>query len=107
MEVVMLDMIVNCNSMEWQDAGESYQSGTQIKVLRDDEEGRTIILKVPKGFRMEGHTHIKTEQHFILKGQYEIDGQIYSQGTYQFIHPQMTHGPFTSQTGAEILITWC
>ena len=102
----MLDVIVNCNSMDWQDAGEAYPEKTKIKILRDDEGGRTFILKIPKDFRMEGHTHIKNEQHFILNGQYEINGQVYGQGTYQLIHSNMTHGPFTSQTGAEILVVW-
>lgn len=102
----MLDMIVNCNSLEWQDANESYPQGTKIKVLRDDEGGRTVILKIPKKFKMEGHSHIRNEQHFILKGQYAMNGQVYSQGTYQLIHSNMTHGPFTSETGAEILIIW-
>ena len=102
----MIDVIVNINSMEWQDAGEGYPEGTKIKVLRDDEGGRTVMLQLPKGFKMEDHSHIKSEQHFILKGQYEIDGKVYSQGTYRFIHPHMTHGPFTSETGAEILVIW-
>ena len=102
----MLDMIVNCHLMEWQDAGDIYPQGTKIKVLRDDEGGRTIILQLPKGFKMRDHSHIKTEQHFILKGQYEIEGKAYSQGTYQLIHAKMTHGPFTSETGAEILVIW-
>jgi anti-sigma factor ChrR (cupin superfamily) len=102
----MIDVIVNCDSMEWQDAPEIYPQGTKIKVLRDDDDGRTVILKIPKGFRMEGHSHLNTEQHFILKGQYEINNEIYKQGTYQLIHPEMTHGPFTSETGAEILIIW-
>jgi anti-sigma factor ChrR (cupin superfamily) len=102
----MVDMIVNYNTMEWQDAGEAYSKGTQVKVLRDDKDGRTILLKLPKGFRMEGHTHIQNEQHLILKGQYEIDGQAYGPGTYQLIHSNMTHGPFTSNKGAEILVIW-
>ncbi|MBN1408694.1 MAG: cupin domain-containing protein [Calditrichaceae bacterium] len=102
----MVDMIVDCNDLDWQDAGESYHPDTKIKVLRDDEGGRTIVLKIPKGFSMGGHTHIKNEQHFILKGQYEIDGQVYTERTYQLIRPNMTHGPFTSETGAEILVFW-
>ena len=102
----MLDMIVNSNSMEWQDAAESYSPGTKMKVLRDDEGGRTVILKIPKEFKMEDHSHIKNEQHFILKGEYEIEGKIYPQGTYQLIHSNITHGPFTSKGGAEILIIW-
>jgi anti-sigma factor ChrR (cupin superfamily) len=102
----MLDMIVNCDSMEWQEAADNYPQGTKVKVLRDDDSGRTIILKIPKDFRMDDHCHIKNEQHFILKGQYEINGKVYSQGTYQLIHSNMTHGPFTSKTGAEILVIW-
>ena len=92
--------------MEWQDAGDPYPAGTKIKVLRDDEEGRTVILQLPKSFKMEGHSHIKNEQHFILKGQYEINGQVYGPGTYQLIHSNTTHGPFTSETGAEVLVIW-
>ena len=102
----MLDLIVNCNSLPWQDASDEYPEGTKIKTLRDDDGGKTIILQLPKGFRIEGHSHIKNEQHFVLKGQYEMNDQIYSQGTYQLIHQEMTHGPFTSETGAEILVIW-
>lgn len=102
----MLDMIVNCNEMEWQDADDAYPKGTKIKVLREDEGGKTVILNLPTGFKMENHSHIKTEQHFILKGQYEMNGKEYKQGAYQLIHAHMTHGPFTSTNGAEVLVVW-
>jgi len=102
----MLDEIINCNSLEWQDAESSFSEGTKIKVLRDDKDGRTVILRLPKGFRMEGHSHIRDEQHFILKGQYEMNDKVFSQGTYQLIHKDMTHGPYTSETGAEIMVIW-
>jgi hypothetical protein len=39
--------------MEWQEAGKGYPSGTKIKVLRDDDGRRTVILLLPKGFIME------------------------------------------------------
>ena len=102
----MSDVIVNYNSMKWQDADEIYPQDTKIKVLRDDEGGRTVLLKLAKGFKMGGHCHIEDEQHFVLKGQYEMDGKVYPQGTYQLIHSNMTHGPFTSKTGAEVLVVW-
>jgi len=102
----MGDMIINCNAMEWQEAGDGYPSGTKIKVLRDDEDGRTVILRLPKGFEMGGHTHIKNEQHYILEGQYRVGGKVCAQGTYQLIRSNMTHGPFTSKTGAEVLVVW-
>jgi anti-sigma factor ChrR (cupin superfamily) len=105
-EAIMLETIKNCSSMEWQEAGKGYPSGTKIKVLRDDDGGRTVILLLPRGFKMEGHSHIYSEQHFVLKGQYEIGEKVHSQGTYQLIHPNTTHGPFTSRTGAEVLVIW-
>ena len=102
----MLDMIVDCNVLEWQDASDTYTPGTKIKVLRDDEGGRTILLQLPEGFRMEGHSHTMNEQHYVLKGQYELDGRTCGVGTYQLIHSEMRHGPITSATGAEILVVW-
>lgn len=102
----MLKSILNCNKMDWQDAGSIYVPGTMMKMLRDDEGGRTLILKIPAGFKMEEHAHVKTEQHLVLKGQYEIGGTVCGQGTYQMIHAHETHGPFTSETGAEILVVW-
>ena len=100
-------MILNSNAMEWQEAEKGYPAGTKMKLLRDDDDGRTAILQLPKGFKMESHSHIKDEQHFVLKGQYEIRGIVYRQGTYHFIQHSVTHGPFTSETGAEILVVWC
>ena len=102
----MVDTIVNSNVMEWQEAGKGYPSGTKIKLLRDVVDGRTAIIQLPKDFKMENHSHIKNEQHYVLNGQYEIGEKVYNQGTYQFIHPNVTHGPFTSKTGAEILVVW-
>jgi len=99
-------MIVNSNAIEWREAGEGYPEGTKMKLLRDDDGGRTAILQIPEGFKMEGHSHIKDEQHFILKGQYEIGEIAYRKGTYHFIRHGVTHGPFTSKTGAEILVVW-
>ena len=102
----MSDVIVNYNSMKWRDAGDAYPRGTKIKVLRDEEGGKTVLLKLTKGFKMGAHCHIGNEQHFVLKGQYEMEGKVYAQGTYQLIHSNMTHGSFTSKTGAVILVVW-
>jgi len=96
---------LNCNNLPWQEAA-GYPDGTQIKKLREQDEGTTVILKIPAGFRLGGHTHIRTEQHFVLEGQYEIGDQVYTQGTYQLFPANTSHGPFTSQSGATLLIFW-
>ncbi len=102
----MMDMIVKANDLEWQDAGETYMRGTLIKVLRDDVGGRTILLKIPAGFRQESHSHLRTEQHYVIRGAYEMGDILCPEGTYQLIHKDSTHGPITSATGAEILVIW-
>ncbi len=101
----MLQVVVNVNDMEWQPA-EAYPKGTLWKVLRDDHGRKTVLLKLQPGFKMEPHTHTCMEQHFILEGSYEIDGQTYAEGTYQLIPPNFTHGPFYSKNGAVLLVAW-
>ena len=84
----------------------SYPEGTKVKVLRDEDGAKTLLLKLPAGFHMEGHSHISTEQHFVLEGSYVSDGVEYREGTYQIIHAGVQHGPFTSENGAVILVIW-
>ena len=101
----MLQEVVNCHDMEWQPA-KSYPAGTMSKVLRDDHGHKTILLKIPPKFQMPAHSHNSLEQHYILEGSYEIDGQEYGEGTYQLIPPGFSHGPFFSQNGATLLVIW-
>ena len=89
----------------WEDAS-GYPKGTKRKVLRDKENRKTILLKLPKGFKMGSHSHITTEQHFVLEGEYSSDGEVYPAGSYQIFLPHDEHGPFVSENGALVLIIW-
>lgn len=93
------------DELGWEPA-EGYPVGTRIKTLRDENGAKTILLKLPKDFHMEAHAHIYTEQHLVLEGEYESEGQIFSHGDYRLIHGGETHGPFASKGGAKILIIW-
>lgn len=55
---------------------------------------------------MPAHSHTSVEQHYILEGSYEIEGQIYNKGTYQLIPAGFSHGPFYSKEGAILLVIW-
>ncbi|HET56588.1 MAG TPA: hypothetical protein ENN33_15440, partial [Ignavibacteria bacterium] len=57
----------------WEEAS-GYQVGTRIKTLRDEDGFKTVLLKLPKGFHMDSHTHIYNEQHIVLEGEYESEG---------------------------------
>lgn len=67
---------------------------------------KTILLKLPAGFHMDSHTHIYNEQHVVLEGEYESEGKTFPSGTYRLVPAHKDHGPFTSKTGAVILVIW-
>ncbi len=100
-----MDLFISHNKIPWQDA-QGYPKGTQIKILREEKSARTFLLKILAGFDMEAHSHMTTEQHFVLEGQYESDGKTYGEGTFRLIPKGIDHGPFTSEKGATILVIW-
>jgi len=93
------------DDLKWEDAHEYFQ-GTKRKVLRDEDGGRTVLLKLPKGFQMAPHSHLTTEQHFILEGAYKSLEKIYGKGSYQVFAAGDEHGPFESENGALVLVIW-
>jgi anti-sigma factor ChrR (cupin superfamily) len=101
----MLEITLDTNGMAWEDA-RSYPGGVKTKVLRVEGEARSLILEIPPGFQMGGHTHIHAEQHFVLEGNYETGGKEYGPGTYRYIPAHSSHGPYSSREGAVILVIW-
>ena len=93
--------------MAWEEA-KGYPPGAKMKVLREgsEREGRTILLRIEKGWEMAPHTHVTTEQHYVLEGTYEGEGAVHGPGTYRLIPANENHGPFLTRTGATILVTW-
>lgn len=88
------------------DQADNYPEGTLRKVLRDENSAKTLLIKFPKGFYMDAHSHITAEQHFVLKGSYSSKGKKYTTGSYQLIAAHEDHGPFESEEGALILVVW-
>lgn len=89
----------------WENA-KGYCDGTKMKVLRDLDGAKTILLKLPKHFHMDAHTHINTEQHFVIDGNYTINNIPFNKGSYQLIPANEEHGSILSEDGATILISW-
>ena len=63
-------------------------------------------MKIPAEWRMDSHCHTHTELHYVLEGEYESQGEIYSSGAFRIIPREVNHGPFTSKIGATILVVW-
>ena len=85
---------------------DNYPDGTLQKTLRNEKNAKTILLKLPKRFKMDRHSHVTTEQHIVLKGSYKNNGITYSSGSYRNIPAHTDHGPFESKNGALILVIW-
>lgn len=103
----MNEMVCNTHEMEWQKAHQ-YPLGAEFKILRDGEDSNawTILLKLPPEWMMSAHTHMVTEEHYVLEGEYEMDGRSFPAGNYHFIPQGTTHGPLSSRSGAVILVSW-
>jgi len=99
---------VNVNDLEWTGASE-YPTGTEEKVLSvgGNAAPRTILLKLPPGWKMDSHSHRFTELHYVLEGQIESQGQKYPAGTFRLVPSTVNHGPFSSEIGAIVLVIWC
>ena len=102
----MKEFALNHEQMPWEEAA-GYPTGTMMKVLRQEGDQKTFLLKLPAGFAIEAHCHTSVaEQHLVLRGSYVAQGTAYSAGSYRCIPPGVTHGPFTSDEGAELLVIW-
>lgn len=93
------------DDIEWEKA-EGYTEGTLRKVLRDENGCRTVLLKLPKHFHMDAHTHLNAEQHFVIEGSYSINNIPFGKGSYQRIPANEEHGKFESEEGALLLVMW-
>ena len=66
----MIKVLDIYDKLGWKQA-KGYPRGTREKTLRDEGNAKTVLLKLPKGFHMESHSHITTEQHLVIRGKYE------------------------------------
>ncbi len=104
----MNSVCIDVNGLKWQPAG-GYGMGAEERVLSvgGSMAPRTILLKIPPGWRMEAHSHLNTELHYILQGEYESQGKTYQAGTFCVIPKEVKHGAYSTKTGATIMVTWC
>ena len=89
----MKNLINLFDELNWEKT-DNYPEGTFKKTLRDDDGAKTILLKMPAGFKMEPHSHITTEQNLVLKGGFTYEGKTYHEGSYQLLMPMKITAPF-------------
>ncbi|MFZ5981350.1 MAG: cupin domain-containing protein [Candidatus Zixiibacteriota bacterium] len=104
----MKPVCIKANDLHWKPA-EGYGMGAEEKVLNEGNSvaPRAILLKIPPGWSMDAHSHLNTEMHYILEGQYESQGKKFPAGTFCVIPKEVKHGAYSTKSGAIILVTWC
>jgi anti-sigma factor ChrR (cupin superfamily) len=99
----MQEIHLNYEDIDWRTHLNS-SSGLSSKILRNSGGAKTLFLKLPKGARIESHKHTKTEQHFIIEGEYETDEKVYGRGSYRLIPAGANHGPVYVKKELVILV---
>jgi quercetin dioxygenase-like cupin family protein len=96
---------VQPEALKWT-APAAYGSGAQFAVIKGDpaKEGMYVVrLKVPKGFRIQAHTHPNDENVTVLSGTFHIatgdkfdenKGETIKAGGYSYVAKGMTHYAF-------------
>lgn len=85
---------------------EEYGNGSLQKVLREEENGcKTILLKLPKHFHMDAHSHRCAQQNYVIEGTYTINNIVFKEGSYQRIPANEEHSLFESENGATLLVS--
>jgi quercetin dioxygenase-like cupin family protein len=96
---------VQPEALKWT-APAAYASGAQLAVIKGDptKEGMYVVrLKVPKGFRIQAHTHPNDENVTVLSGVFRIGtgdnfdetkGETIKAGGYSYVAKGMTHYAF-------------
>lgn len=101
----MKEIYVSTSDIAWQPA-EAYPDGAMQKMLHDGSGSTPLsfLLKTPPGWTMEEHSHVHTEIHYVLEGEYRSHGKVYPAGSFRMIPAHTNHGPFTTPGGAVVLV---
>lgn len=79
-----------------------------VQVLRDEggSHAKTLLIRIHPGSKIHPHSHGAPVQHYILDGEYECEGTIYSAGTYRFLPEHANIAPISTQNGTTILMIY-
>jgi quercetin dioxygenase-like cupin family protein len=75
--------------------------GVELRVLHKNEQtgGVTILRKFNAGMTIPAHTHPQANEFaYVLSGEWEEDGVVYSPGAFFFAPRGVKHGPHHAKT---------
>lgn len=75
--------------------------GVELAILHKNEQtgGVVVLRKFYAGITVPEHVHPHANEHaYILSGEWEEDGALYTEGTFFFAPKGQRHGPHVART---------
>lgn len=78
--------------------------GVELKLLRQDGDSRSYLLRMAPGARIPRHQHALDEESLVLEGDLSIDGVLCRPGDYHFAPRGKPHGRLVSEHGCLLFV---
>lgn len=78
--------------------------GVELKLLRDETDSRSYLLRLSPGAGIPPHEHALDEESLILEGDATINGVLCRAGDYHFAPRGKPHGWLTSENGCLLFV---
>lgn len=78
--------------------------GVKLKLLRQDGDQRTYLLRMAAGACIPPHEHALDEESLVLEGDVTINGVLCRAGDYHFAPRGKPHGWLTSEAGCLLFV---
>lgn len=99
------EVVVDCYETNWEDHP-SFPSPAKIKVLRYGLANGlgTFLLWLPPDSEFPPHCHLSGVEHYVVQGEYEMDGQRFGPGIYRHLPPHAMVNRIQTKQGVTILV---
>jgi anti-sigma factor ChrR (cupin superfamily) len=91
---------VFANQGEWKIAFE----GVCIKLLHQDGEHKSFLIKMAANSSIPSHAHTQNEESFVIEGSVELEGILCHVGDYHFAKMGSKHQAIKSSEGCVLLV---
>lgn len=78
--------------------------GVELKVLRQETDSRSYLLRLSPGAKLPPHEHSLDEESLVLEGDATINGVLCRIGDYHFAPRGKPHGWLSSQKGCLLFV---
>lgn len=78
--------------------------GIEIKLLWQEGERKSFLMKLAAKARIPAHPHLRDEEAYVLEGSVEIEGILCHVGDYHFAKAGSQHQNIYSELGCTLLI---